>query len=72
MMKTFIILIVGIVFCLAGLTNFAAPQAFHELKEQAAKGEAPAQFELGLRYYEGWGVKNDFYESINFKYLTKI
>jgi len=38
----------------------AAPAARQSLREAAAAGNAPAQFEVGLRYARGQGVPQDF------------
>src|ERR1035437_6883152 len=40
-------------------------QSIEEIKAQAEKGNAAAQFELGLRYYHGLGLQSDYREAVN-------
>jgi len=63
-MKILSILILCLVLCLVlyltALTNIATSQTFNETKENAEKGNAEAQFNLGLMYAKGHGVAQDF------------
>jgi TPR repeat protein len=58
MKRGFLALSLGLslVFC----TSILFAQNILEMKENAARGEASAQFNLGIMYYEGKGVKQDF------------
>lgn len=50
----------SLVMSLFVLTSIAFAQNFLEIKEKAAQGFAKAQYNLGLMYFKGEGVKQDF------------
>ncbi len=52
--------ILSLVIFLVFLTSIAFAQDFLEIKEKAARGDAQAQYHLGLMYAKGEGVKQDF------------
>ena len=46
------------------------PAALTELKRRAGQGDAQAQYELGLNYFRGQGVAQDFVEACMWLYLA--
>ena len=40
--------------------DYSAADELHEVRAQAAQGNAAAQFELGVRYETAWGVPQDY------------
>jgi TPR repeat protein len=51
--------ILSLVIFLVVLTSIAFAQNLIEIKEKAIQGNAPAQYNLGLMYANGEGVKQD-------------
>ena len=59
----------GLALMLAGETlhaqqSEAARKKFEEIKAEAEKGEAAAQFQLGYNYHSGHGITQDFREAV--------
>ena len=65
-MKLTLITILALGLCLASCstTSRSLPKDFKSLKALAEQGVAPAQFNLGLKYYGGKGVSQDYKEAI--------
>jgi TPR repeat protein len=59
-MKIFFILVLCLAFYLTTLTNIVHSQIFKDTKENAEKGNAEAQFNLGLMYAKGRGIDQDY------------
>ena len=45
-------------------SDLATPPPFAETKAKAEAGDADAQFNLGVMYYQGLGVEQDFKEVV--------
>jgi TPR repeat protein len=52
-----------LVFVLLVTSGFAEPDSVAELREKAERGDANAQFELGIMYYSGEGVPKDLVQA---------
>ena len=66
-LRTFAVLN-ALLFCLLHMSGqepkVASPESLNSLREHAAKGEAAAQFNLGVMYGEGQGVTRDHAEAV--------
>ena len=66
-LRTFAVLN-ALLFCLLTVSGqepkVASPESLNSLREHAAKGEASAQFNLGLMYAKGQGVTQDYAEAV--------
>ena len=66
-LRTFAVLN-ALLFCLLHMSGqepkVASPESLNSLREHAAKGEAAAQFNLGVMYANGQGVTQDYAEAV--------
>ena len=58
-----------ITICLIAVSVFAENDHLKGIQSLAKQGNAPAQFELGVKCYKGEGVSKDYYQS--FKWFQK-
>ena len=66
-MKHLLMILVAFSLCLpvaAQDKGKPLPKDFKSLKALAEKGDAKAQYDLGLRFYDGIGVEKDFKEAV--------
>ena len=66
--------ILTFILCLLSFNAFAevTPEQFAKIKEQAEKGDAVAQCNLGVYYYKGEGVLKDLVEAYAYYNLAGI
>ena len=63
-MKSALIALLAFCLCLPLMGDDAAKKKFEETKANAEKGDAAAEFSLGIMYFKGHGVSQDHKEAV--------